>query len=35
MRVCTKLDYNLQAYQERLGLVNFLAEQGEFDGAPP
>ena len=35
MRACTKLDYNLQAYQERLGLVNFLVEQGEFDGAPP
>lgn len=35
MRVAQKLDYNLQAYQERLGLVNFLVEQGEFDGAPP
>ena len=35
MRACTKLDYNLQAYQERLGLVNFLVEQGEFDHCPP
>ena len=35
VKVATKLDYNLQAYQERLGLVNFLVEQGELDGYPP
>lgn len=35
IKVATKLDYNLQAYQERLGLVNFLVEQGELDGYPP
>ena len=35
MRVAQKLDYNLQAYQERLGLVNFLISQGELDGYPP
>ena len=35
MKVAQKLDYNLQAYQERVGLVNFLAENGELDGYPP
>ena len=30
-----KLDYKLQAYQERLGLVNFLIETGQLDGYPP
>jgi hypothetical protein len=35
MKVAQKLDYNLQAYQERVGLVNFLAESGELDGYPP
>ena len=35
MKVAQKLDYNLQAYQERLGLVNFLISQGELDGYPP
>lgn len=28
MKIVEHLDYNLQAYQERLGLVNFLDEQG-------
>ena len=35
MRIAQKLDYNLQAYQERLGLVNFLISQGELDQCPP
>ena len=35
MKVAQKLDYNLQAYQERLGLVNFLIENGELSGYPP
>lgn len=35
MKVAQKLDYNLQAYQERVGLVNFLANSGELDGYPP
>ena len=35
MKVAQKLDSNLQAYQERVGLVNFLAENGELDGYPP
>ena len=35
MKVAQKLDYNLQAYQERVGLVTFLAENGELDGYPP
>lgn len=34
-RLTQKLDYNLQAYQERLGLVNFLISQGELDKCPP
>ena len=28
MKIASYLDFNLQAYQERLGLVNFLVEQG-------
>lgn len=28
MKIASYLDFNLQAYQERLGLVNFLEEQG-------
>ena len=28
MKIARYLDFNLQAYQERLGLVNFLDEQG-------
>jgi len=28
MKIANYLDFNLQAYQERLGLVNFLDEQG-------
>ena len=32
LKVAQKLDYNLQAYQERLGLVNFLIETGQLDG---
>ena len=35
LKVAQKLDYNLQAYQERLGLVNFLIETGQLDGYPP
>lgn len=35
MRVAQKLNYNLQAYQERLGLVNFLDANGELEGLPP
>lgn len=35
MKVAPHLDFNLQAYQERLGLVNFLNEQGVFEGCPP
>lgn len=35
LKVAQKLDYNLQAYQERLGLVNFLIENGQLDGYPP
>ena len=35
MRIAEKLDYNLQAYQERLGLVNFLAANGDLDYCPP
>ena len=29
------LDFNLQAYQDRLGLVNFLDEQGLLSKCPP
>ena len=35
MKIAQKLNYDLQAYQERLGLVNFLIENGEMDGYPP
>ena len=35
MRIAQKLNYNLQAYQERLGLVNFLDANGELEGLPP
>ena len=35
LKVAQKLDYNLQAYQERLGLVNFLIETGQLEGYPP
>lgn len=35
MKIAQSLDYNLQAYQERLGLVNFLDKQGAFDNCPP
>lgn len=35
MKISTMLDFNLQAYQERLGLVNFLDEQGYLAMCPP
>lgn len=35
MKISTYLDFNLQAYQERLGLVNFLDEQGILSNCPP
>lgn len=35
MKIAQKLNYNLQAYQERLGLVNFLDGNGELEGLPP
>lgn len=35
MKISTYLDFNLQAYQERLGLVNFLDEQGLLRQCPP
>lgn len=31
MKISTYLDFNLQAYQERLGLVNFLDDQGYLE----
>ena len=35
MKIANYLDFNLQAYQERLGLVNYLDEQGLLDKCPP
>lgn len=35
MKISSKLDFNLQSYQERLGLINFLQKQGELDDCPP
>ena len=35
MKIASYLDFNLQAYQERLGLVNFLDEQGLLSLCPP
>lgn len=35
MKISSYLDFNLQAYQERLGLVNFLDEQGYLQQCPP
>lgn len=35
MKVAQYLDFNLQAYQERLGLVNFLDEQGVLSQCSP
>ena len=34
MKISSYLDFNLQAYQERLGLVNFLDEQGILAQCP-
>lgn len=35
VKIANYLDFNLQAYQERLGLVNFLDEQGLLCKCPP
>lgn len=35
MKIASYLDFNLQAYQERLGLVNFLDEQGLLQQCSP
>ena len=35
MKIANMLDFNLQAYQERLGLVNYLDEQGLLSMCPP
>ena len=35
VKIANYLDFNLQAYQERLGLVNFLDEQGLLSKCPP
>jgi hypothetical protein len=35
VKIANYLDFNLQAYQERLGLVNFLDEQGLLNKCPP
>ena len=35
MKIAQELDFNLQAYQERLGLVNYLDEQGLLSMCPP
>lgn len=35
MKIASYLDFNLQAYQERLGLVNFLDEQGLLSQCSP
>ena len=35
MRIAKHLDYNLQAYQERVGLVNFLDREGYLEKCPP
>ena len=35
MKIASYLDFNLQAYQERLGLVNFLDAQGLLAKCPP
>ena len=35
MKIAQYLDFNLQAYQERLGLVNFLDSQGLLSECSP